>query len=334
MPKTMYMVRAGQDSVFISDFLDKKMIAIGWSAVGNLENVHGREAIGSLLREHYPEYNKYQLATNTGQVYRFRDEIVKDSLVITYDAGKRIYHVGRIIGDYLFQPSAHEELRHTKAVEWLGEVPRDGLSAATKNSLGAIATVFSLSEAQTDEIEAYNGKQIQESTSEEANSPVSHDEDSEVRRDTEQRALEFLQDRLAKLSWEEMQDLVAGLLRAMGYKTRISPPGPDRGRDIIASPDGFGFQAPRIIVEVIHRKDSMGAPEIRAFAGGLRHDSAGLYVSTGGFSKEARYEADRANHHVALMDAIDLGKAVIEHYDNMDAETRTLLPLKRIYWPA
>jgi len=65
---------------------------------------------------------------------------------------------------------------------------------------------------------------------------------AEVRKDSEQRALESLQDRLSKLAWDEMQELVAGLLRSMEYKTRVSPAGPDRGRDIIASPDGFGFQ--------------------------------------------------------------------------------------------
>ena len=73
---------------------------------------------------------------------------------------------------------------------------------------------------------------------------------------------------------------------------------------------------------------------LQDFYGGLRNNDNGLYVSTGGFSREARYEADRANHHVELMDAIDLGRAIVEHYDQMDTETRTLLPLKKIYWPA
>ncbi len=101
----------------------------------------------------------------------------------------------------------------------------------------------------------------------------------------------------------------------------------------VASPDGFGFESPRIIVEVNHRKGSMGAPDIRSFAGGLRHSDKGLYVSTGGFTREARYEADRANYPLTLMDANELSKAIIENYDAMDLETRTLLPMKKIYWP-
>ena len=98
-----------------------------------------------------------------------------------------------------------------------------------------------------------------------------------------------------------MQELVAGLLRAMGYKTRISPAGPDKGKDIVASPDGFGFESPRIVVEVKHRSSAMGSAEIRSFLGGRHKDDKGLYVSTGGFSKDAYYEAERANIPLTLM---------------------------------
>jgi restriction system protein len=92
-----------------------------------------------------------------------------------------------------------------------------------------------------------------------------------------------------------MQELVAGVLRGMGYKTRVSPRGPDRGKDIIASPDGFGFENPRIFVEVKHRiNSSMGAGEIRSFLGGRHDGDKGIYVSTGGFSKDPYFEADRA----------------------------------------
>src|SRR5690606_9652453 len=76
-------------------------------------------------------------------------------------------------------------------------------------------------------------------------------------------ALERIKDIVAKLDWDDMQDLVAGILRAMGYKTLISPPGPDRGKDIVASPDGFGFEHPRIVVEVKHRSGQMDSRAIR-----------------------------------------------------------------------
>lgn len=142
-----------------------------------------------------------------------------------------------------------------------------------------------------------------------------------------------MKDRVSRLSWEDVQDLVAGLLRAMGYKTRVSKPGPDRGVDIMASPDGFGFESPRIMVEVKHKNTSIGAPEVRSFLAARHKDDRGLYVSTGGFSKEARYEADRADIPTMLMDVQDLVKAIFLHYDKMDIDSQKLLSLKKIYWP-
>ena len=128
--------------------------------------------------------------------------------------------------------------------------------------------------------------------------------------------------------------MVAGVLRAMGYKTRISSRGPDRGVDILASRDGFGFDNPRIVVEVKHRSGPVGAPLIRSFVGGRHVDDKCLYVSTGGFSREAKYEADRANVLVTLLDLHELAETVVENYESLDDETRRLVPLRRIYWPA
>ena len=126
--------------------------------------------------------------------------------------------------------------------------------------------------------------------------------------DIESQALERIKDRVNELDWDDMQQLVAGILRAMGYKTQVSPPGADRGKDIVASPDGFGFEHPRIVVEVKHRKGQMGSQEIRSFLGGRHKDDRGLYVSTGGFTKDAQYEADRASIPLAMDVAVRDGR--------------------------
>ena len=65
--------------------------------------------------------------------------------------------------------------------------------------------------------------------------------------------------KIIELGWEEMQELVAGILRAMGYKTLISQSGADRGKDIEASPDGLMLKEPRILVQVKHRSNQMGS---------------------------------------------------------------------------
>ena len=266
-----------------------------------------------------------------GQIHRFRSEIKVGDTVVTYDPGRRVYLVGKIAGEYELDPSIDEEDPNIRRVSWEGEVSRDLLSVTSRNSLGAISTLFLLSKDVVDDLRrAMTSHQPSPETAAGAELQVEGD----VLKDIQSKALEFIKDRVSKLGWSEMQDLVAGLLRAMGYKTRISPSGPDRGKDIVASPDGFGFEAPRIIVEVKHRQGAMGAQAIRSFLGGRHLQDKGLYVSTGGFSKDAHYEAERASIPVHLMNLEDLVEALIEHYDALDVETKQLVPLKRIYWPA
>ena len=78
----------------------------------------------------------------------------------------------------------------------------------------------------------------------------------------------------------------------------------------------------------------MGAQDVRSFLGGLRDGDKALYVSTGGFSKEARYESVRSTIPLTLIDLDELANLVVINYDNFDSEGRVLIPLVRIYWPA
>ena len=92
------------------------------------------------------------------------------------------------------------------------------------------------------------------------------------------------------------------------------------------------LEEPRIIAEVKHRSGQMGAKEIRNFNSALR-SRKGLYISTGGFSKDAKYEDDRTNEQLTLIDADRLVKLIVQNYDDFDMDTKLLIPLSKIYWP-
>lgn len=325
----IWMVRAEVGGKYFEDFKAKSIVAIGWVGLGDMKSLSNREAFTQAVAKAYPEMKKMQVAISAGQLYRFAREMKVGDRVLTYDPSGRVYLVGTINSDYFYDPSFVEDDPNCRRVIWEGEVSRDLLSVSTKNSLGAISTLFLLPDEAAIEIEALlAGKQPAKP----------EDEDvavGTILKDIQSKAFEFIKDKVSKLDWEEMQQLVAGLLQAMGYKTRISPSGPDRGKDIVASPDGFGFESPRIVVEVKHRTGSqMGSQEIRSFLGGRHKDDKGLYVSTGGFTKDARYEAERASIPLTLMDLDDLVKALLEHYEKMDIDTQRLIPLRKVYWPA
>lgn len=332
--KPMWMVRAGQGAAYVEDFIDKNVVAIGWSEAGDIKAGETREAISRKLATVWPAMNAGKLAITAGQIFRFLNEMANGDRVVTYDPGRRIYHMGQVDSGPRYAPDVFEELPRVRDVKWLGEVSRDAImGSSTKNTLGAISTLFLLSDEAAAEMTALlSGKSLSKKPAPEAGR---EEVEEETAYDLRARSRELIKDRITGLDWQQMQELVAGLLRAMGYKTRISHAGPDRGRDIIASPDGFGFEQPRIIVEVKHRpKEAMGAPEIRSFLGGRHSNDKGLYVSTGGFTKDARYEADRASIPLVLLDLDDLVKELLRHYATMDMEARTLIPLVNIYWPA
>jgi restriction system protein len=147
------------------------------------------------------------------------------------------------------------------------------------------------------------------------------------------QADQFVEDQIVKLDWSQLQDLVAGILRAMGYRTKVSGPGPDRGVDVFASPDGLGLAEPRIFVQVKHREGSVGGPGLLSFLGGRQPGDRCLYVSTGGFSAPARLEANRSAIPTTLLAMPDLRELLLYHYEMLDSETRALVPLKKVYWP-
>jgi restriction system protein len=331
------MVRAGTGGRFATVFRQNSYVSIGWRKLGDLTEVKSREELLDMVAKTYPETRDQTRLMWAGQLYRFVRVFQIGDRVVTYDPGARIFLCGTITGDYVYDGTAEfEEAMNRRAVSWSHERKKDSLSALAQNSLGAISTIFKVSDATVAEL--WNEGHVAEVAPAKAVAAGEQDTVSLSALSFEQlstAAQEAISDKIANLDPYQMQELVAGLLRAMGYKTVISKPGADRGRDIIASPDGFGFQDPRIVVEVKHRPgERMGAPELRSFLGGRHPADKGLYVSTGGFTNEARYEAERANIPLTLIDFDGLIAAIVDNYDRFDEQSRQLLGLRAVYWPA
>ncbi len=327
----LWMIRAGAGAKLVDRFLEEGQVAIGWNDLGPIDRGVSRKEIAKRVSSTWPKYKKGKVAIIAGQIYRFINEIEVGDRVLTYDTGRRVYPLGTIKSSVGYDDSV-EELARIRKVEWEAEVIRDDISTTSKNTLGAISTLFLLSDAAAAEVLSIAAGKKGVAAETEAEIDIEPEESLDSIR---AQSRELIKDRINALDPYELQDLVAGVLRAMGYKTRVSAPGADRGVDIMASPDGFGFEQPRIIVECRHRtRSTMGAQDIRTFLGGRHKDDKGLYVSTGGFTKDARYEAERASIPTTLMDLDQLVDAVIDQYEKLDSESRVLLPLAQLYWPA
>jgi restriction system protein len=288
----MWMVR-GDGGRLYEDFRERKVAAIGWWELADKATKGmSRKDLVEIYRKAAPNVGQGAIVAGASQVWRFINEMAVGDVVVTYSPSNRRYLVGTITGESTYKPDwAADDMVLARAVDWKHEVERDVLSQPTRNSLGSTLTVFQVPANAAKELSAAaTGKP----TPIAAPLELVEDEQPDPLDGIEAIAAERIKDRISALDWAEMQELVAGILRAMGYKTQVSPAGADRGKDIVASPDGFGFENPRIVVEVKHRQDKMGSQEVRSFINGRHKDDRGLYVSTGGFSREAYYEADRA----------------------------------------
>ena len=331
----MWMVRAGRGGRFARQFLDRGLVGLGWARIGDPTTARSKAALVERMAVAYPEESAGTRDVWASQILRFMTGIAVGDPVVTYDGQQRIYHLGQITGAPVHDPNPNDDgTSLSRAVTWSGSIGRDALSSGTLLALGSIATLFKIREKAAIELRAAAGGTVLIDRVPETARPDEAVADADPYGELDEIALERIKDRIARLDWGKMQELVAALLRALGYRTTVSPAGADRGKDIFASPDGFGFEQPRIVVEVKHRPgQTMGAPEVRGFLGGRHKDDRGLYVSTGGFTRDAYYEAERAPIPLTLMTLDDLARALIDSYEKLDGEGKRLLPLTRVYWP-
>lgn len=132
----------------------------------------------------------------------------------------------------------------------------------------------------------------------------------------------------------EFQDLVADLLKALGYHIAwVSPPGKDGGVDIIAHTDPLGTSIPRIKVQVKRVGQRVDLQTLNSFLAIIDADDVGLYVSTAGFTRDAEETARRqAGRKITLIDLERLVDLWIEAYGKLDDKARRKLPLSPIYF--
>ncbi len=150
----------------------------------------------------------------------------------------------------------------------------------------------------------------------------------------EQLAIDGLRQQINSKNAYEFQDLVAALLRGMNYYTPfVAPKGKDGGIDVIAYQDPLGVKSPRIKVQIKHRESTANVSEIRELMGLLQKEGdIGLFISTGGFTSDAKTTARTSHVHVELIDFDRFIALWQEFYDKLNDEDKDRLRLRPVYF--
>ena len=123
------------------------------------------------------------------------------------------------------------------------------------------------------------------------------------------------------------------VLHAQGYKTEVSPPGPDGGVDILAGSGILGFDHPRLCVQVKSSVSAAGQTVFNELLGVMTKYKAeqGLFVSWGGFTDAVLKDSKKEYFSIRLWDQGDLVDALLANYECLDDELKAELSLKRIW---
>jgi restriction system protein len=152
--------------------------------------------------------------------------------------------------------------------------------------------------------------------------------------EAQETAFSEIREHLQGMDPYDFQDLVAALLRGMGYHVVwVSPRGRDGGLDILAQSDPLGTEGPRIKGQVKRRADKANADEMRSFISLLGAHDVGVFISLGGFTSEA--ESIARTQETRRVTTIGLSSLLVlwtEHQQEIDESDRNLLPLTPVYY--
>lgn len=131
--------------------------------------------------------------------------------------------------------------------------------------------------------------------------------------------------------------LVVSLLMKMGYGGAFDDAGVvvghsgDEGIDGIIREDKLGFNSIYIQAKRWSPEKTIGRPDIQQFMGALAGQGAskGLFITTAGFSKEAKeYAAKHLSSKIVLIDGQRLTRLMIEY--DVGVSTQTVYAIKRL----
>lgn len=320
-------IRAGKSGEGEEIALAKNIVGIGWGELGDLSSLKSKDELVSRWRSVYPQAPDYAIARSSSMVWNLRHTVAKGDLIALPLKRRSAVAFGEITGTYAFSSLA-PALMHTRAVRWLGEIQRRELLPDVRSSLGALQTIFRIRQPDAEErVRALLAGDAPQKA-------ILVQEDSVPQIDIEQQSTDEIAEHIGRrFHGHELARLVAEILRAQGFVTESSEPGPDGGVDILASKGFLGTDRPRLCVQVRSGKQIVDVKVLREFQGVLQNFNAdqGLIVSWGGFTSSAVKEARTKFFQIRLWDDADLVEALQQNYSRLSADIQAELPLKQIW---
>lgn len=332
----LWLLRGGRHGEDVPRFISENKIFTGWTenCPSDLSKAQTKEEMTEIARTTFGEKSKMSLALAVGILWSFVKKMKPGDWVVIPHKSKAAVAIAEIKSDYIYDPASNATPRHYRRVEWIEtDVPRSAFDQDLLYSFGGLQTIYQIKKNDAElriRTMAKKGWKPFDST------PLTEkpEDSGEISFDLEQLA----RDNIAKLVISRFKGhglarLVDAILRAQGYTTHVSQPGPDKGVDILAALGPLGFGKPRICVQVKSTDGPVDSPTLNQLIGTMQNVQAeqGLLVSWGGFKSSINKEIPAQFFRVRLWDQDELLNEMLSIYDKLDEDFRAEIPVKRIW---
>lgn len=319
MANTVWGIHTKNDRLF----LNNDVIAIGWKTFGDLSIIEAtREAFKEHYEVSYPDAKKGSIATSAGMLYRFIHEVKVGDYVVFPSKIDRKINIGIIEGDYEYVPTSEEYVQQRK-VKWLKHLPRTVFSQGALYEVGAALSFFVVKNYADEFLTAIDKNFVKASNEEDETVAAAADEIIESTKD-------FILKELSKnLKGYDLEDFIADLLQAMGYRTTVSAHGGDSGIDIVAYKDEL---PPRIMVQVKSQDSDIRETTIQSLKGAMREGDYGLFVTLSNYTRNAQRYLE-STPIIRGINGTELVELILKYYDGLSEKYRKMIPLKKVFIP-
>lgn len=306
-------------------FLNQNIIAIGWDAIGDLSRIEPtREAYKNEYIRAYSNAKKGSVATGAGMLYRFSCEMQKGDYVVFPSKIDRKINIGIVESDY-FHDDAAAMYPNQRKVKWLRHLPRTAFSQGALYEVGSALSFFQVKNYSDEFLKALDRNFTGNNLESEPDETVARTAE-EIIESTKDFILKELSKRLKGYALEEF---IADLLQAMGYRTTLSPHGGDNGVDITAYKDEL---PPRIVVQVKSQDGDIKETTIQSLKGAMREGDYGVFITLSDYTKNAQKYLDNTPI-IRGINGTELVDLILKYYDKLSEQYKRIIPLKMVYIP-
>jgi restriction system protein len=335
----VYLIRAGSDGQDEEYVLDNNIAVIGYRDIPSLAAIKSYEDIFKIITTARLDLKPRAAGNYAGQLWAFAIAMKEDDIVVLPRKLTSQVALGKVSGPYKYQKVGNE-FRHTRKVQWLRpDVARTVFNQDLLSSFGAFMTVCSISrnDAANRVAAVIDGKpdpgfadNIIQTNKTAAVMTSDETAVTDLAQAAHDQIVAHIQSRFKK---HVLARLVESVLKAEGWVTKLSSPGPDGGVDILAGRGLLGLDQPRLCVQVKSQTSPADVTVYRTLQGTMQSFKAeqGLIVCWGGFNKAVLAEAKQGYFTVRLWESSHLVEAIYRNYENLPAEIQADLPLKKVW---